>query len=62
MTGNRDEIDHEKLAAADRRQFLQKCGRYAAATPPAVALMLSAAGTGRAVAATSGEEPPPVFE
>ena len=38
---------------AGRRLFLEKAGRFAAVTPPAVALMLSAAGKARA-ATTSG--------
>ena len=38
---------------AGRRLFLEKAGRFAAVTPPAVALMLSATGKARA-ATTSG--------
>jgi hypothetical protein len=33
-----------------RRLFLEKAGRFAAVTPPAVALMLSATGKARAAA------------
>jgi hypothetical protein len=39
---------------AGRRLFLEKAGRFAAVTPPAVALMLSATGKARATGATSG--------
>jgi hypothetical protein len=42
--------DEEKKSSADagRRLFLEKAGRFAVVTPPAVALMLSAAGKARA--------------
>ncbi len=39
---------------ADRRLFLEKAGRFAAVTPPVVALMLSATGKARAAAASGG--------
>ncbi len=39
---------------ADRRLFLEKAGRFAAVTPPVVALMLSATGKARAFAASGG--------
>jgi hypothetical protein len=29
----------------DRREFLRKCGRFAAVTPPAMAMLLSVAST-----------------
>ena len=38
----------------ERRLFLEKAGRFAAATPPTVALMLSAGGVNRAQAQSSG--------
>lgn len=42
-------MDKDKLASETaRRVFLQKAGRFAAVTPPAVALMLSATGRARA--------------
>ena len=37
-----------------RRLFLEKAGRFAAATPPAVALMLSATGAARAQVTSGG--------
>jgi hypothetical protein len=41
--------DQEKKPAdAGRRLFLEKAGRFAAVTPPAIALMLSATGKARA--------------
>jgi len=41
--------DEEKKATdVGRRLFLEKAGRFAAVTPPAVALMLSATGKARA--------------
>ncbi len=39
---------------SDRRLFLEKAGRFAAVTPPVVALMLSASGKARAFAASGG--------
>ncbi len=39
---------------AGRRLFLEKAGRFAAVTPPAVALMLSATGKARAATASGG--------
>ena len=47
--------DEEKKATdVGRRLFLEKAGRFAAVTPPAVALMLSATGKARAKT-TSGQ-------
>lgn len=37
----------DKVSDRDRRQFLDKAGRFAAVTPPTVALMLSATGRAR---------------
>jgi hypothetical protein len=45
--------DDDKLNL-QRRLFLEKAGRFAAATPPAVALMLSATGSARAGAVSGG--------
>jgi hypothetical protein len=39
----------EKLA---RRQFLERCGKFAAATPPVVAVLLATGKTNYAVAAS----------
>ena len=45
--------DRDKLKS-ERRLFLEKAGRFAAVTPPTVALMLSAAGINRAQAQSAG--------
>jgi hypothetical protein len=45
--------DHDKMKS-DRRLFLEKAGRFAAVTPPTVALMLSATGVNRAQAQSAG--------
>ncbi len=45
--------DQDKPAnEAGRRLFLEKAGRFAAVTPPAIALMLSATGKARAATAS----------
>ncbi|WP_431858579.1 hypothetical protein [Azospirillum sp.] len=36
-------VDEE--AVRERRDFLKKCGRFAAVTPPAISMMLSVAAT-----------------
>jgi hypothetical protein len=38
----------------ERRDFLKKCGKYAAITPPAVTFLLSTTMSGKAIAASSG--------
>jgi hypothetical protein len=38
----------------DRRDFLKKCGRFAAITPPAVTMLLSTTLNSKAIAGTSG--------
>jgi hypothetical protein len=38
----------------DRREFLKKCGKFAAVTPPAVTLLLSTSLTFRAIAKSGG--------
>jgi hypothetical protein len=48
-----DQDDKAPVNDAGRRLFLEKAGRFAAVTPPAIALMLSATGKARAQA-TSG--------
>ena len=42
--------------AADRREFLAKCGRFAIVTPPAVTLLLSTSLTSDAIAKSGGGE------
>jgi hypothetical protein len=46
--------DDQARADQDRREFLEKCGRFAAITPPAVTLLLSTALSGKAIAASGG--------
>lgn len=48
----------EEHKVEGRRAFLAKCGTFAAVTPPAVTLMLSASNA-RAQAVGSGFNPPP---
>jgi hypothetical protein len=38
----------------DRREFLKKCGKFAAITPPAVTMLLSTSLTSRAIAKSGG--------
>ena len=38
----------------DRRDFLKKCGTFAAITPPAVTFLLSTSMSSKAIAASSG--------
>jgi hypothetical protein len=45
--------DNDKLKS-ERRLFLEKAGRFAAATPPTIALMLSVGGVNRAQAQSGG--------
>ncbi len=49
-----DEASNRRAKDADRRLFLEKAGRFAAVTPPVVALMLSASGKARALGVASG--------
>ena len=49
-----DEASNRRAKDADRRLFLEKAGRFAAVTPPVVALMLSASGKARAFATSGG--------
>ena len=39
----------------DRRDFLKKCGKFAALTPPAVSFLLSTSMSSKAIAASSGK-------
>ena len=41
----------------DRREFLKKCGKFAAVTPPAVTLLLSTALNSGAIALSGGTRP-----
>lgn len=54
MPGN-DQRSHDPREA--RRRFLAQCGRFAAATPPAVALLLAASERKYAVAQSGGRGP-----
>lgn len=49
MTDNR-----ETGPGDDRRNFLKKCGTFAAVTPPAVTFLLSTSMSSKAIAASSG--------
>jgi hypothetical protein len=40
----------------DRREFLKKCGRFAAVTPPAIAVLLSTSLTSEAIALSAGRK------
>jgi hypothetical protein len=44
-----------KSRLSDRRAFLQKCGRFAIVTPPAISVLLSTSLTRNAIAKSSGE-------
>jgi hypothetical protein len=44
------------MVTAARRQFLKNCGKFAVATPPTVALLLSAAERNYAVAASGASD------
>ena len=43
-----------KPSGDDRRDFLKKCGTFAAVTPPAVTFLLSTSMSSKAIAASSG--------
>lgn len=40
--------------SAERREFLKSCGKFAAVTPPAMALLLSTSLTSTAIASSGG--------
>jgi hypothetical protein len=51
--------EEEAKDVNDRREFLKKCGRFAAVTPPAMTLLLSVSSVPReAHASTIGHHPP----
>jgi len=57
-------MEHEKTSTektpsqdTDRRDFLKKCGKFAAVTPPAITMLLSTSLTSNAIA-KSGKGPP----
>jgi len=56
-----DQDENPSRKELGRRLFLEKAGRFAAVTPPAVALMLSATGKARAQT-TSGQTTKPTTE
>jgi hypothetical protein len=47
-------IPEADVPNADRRSFLDRCGRFAAVTPPAIALLLSTSLTSNAIASSGG--------
>jgi len=57
---NSDQKQTEMVAA--RRHFLATCGKFAAATPPAIAMMLSAAERSFAAAGSGVGGPPPCHD
>jgi hypothetical protein len=53
-------MEHEKTSAEqapsednDRRNFLKKCGKFAAITPPTITMLLSTSLTSNAIASSS---------
>jgi len=46
--------ENPKPSGDDRRDFLKKCGTFAAVTPPAVTFLLSTSMSSKAIAASSG--------
>ena len=44
-----------KSSQSDRRAFLQKCGRFAIVTPPAISMLLSTSLTSDAIAKSGGK-------
>jgi hypothetical protein len=52
-------MEHEKppFSGDDRREFLKKCGKFAAVTPPAITMLLSTSLTSNAIAGSSGGPP-----
>jgi len=55
-------VEHEKSTPeqtpskdiTDRRDFLKKCGKFAAVTPPAITMLLSTSLTSKAIAKSGG--------
>jgi hypothetical protein len=55
---SKDPVERETGAEDQaRREFLKKAGRFAAATPPAVSLLLATTMNSSAVAASGGTRP-----
>jgi len=50
-----DEKEKDETVSDARRRFLAACGRFSAATPPAVALLLAAAQRNYAAAQSGGD-------
>jgi hypothetical protein len=47
--------EHPEQRGDDRRDFLKKCGTFAAVTPPAVTFLLSTSMSSKAIAASGGK-------
>ena len=47
--------DDTNTSQSDRRAFLQKCGRFAIITPPAISMLLSTSLTSDAIAKSGGD-------
>jgi hypothetical protein len=51
--------DDTNTTQSDRRAFLQKCGRFAIVTPPAISMLLSTSLTSNAIAKSGGDSAKP---
>ena len=51
---HREDLSEERQA---RRDFLQKAGRFASITPPAIVLLLGTSLSSRSIAASNGTRP-----
>jgi hypothetical protein len=56
-------MEHDKTSSNgddrtgdDRRDFLKKCGKFAAVTPPAITMLLSTSLTSNAIAKSGGNK------
>jgi hypothetical protein len=47
-------MEKSDLSSQERRDFIEKCGRFAVVTPPMIALMLAADGRNYAQAMSGG--------
>lgn len=54
MDANPSKPSESTVSATDRREFLSRCGKFAAITPPAVTLLLSTSLTSQAIAQSGG--------
>jgi hypothetical protein len=54
MPNSNSMAEAEAEAAADRRNFLAACGKFAVITPPAISLLLSTSLNSTAIASSGG--------